>query len=158
MTTLPGYSIKTFEDEVEGLPPQVEEFFSETLPDSRAELPADRPDRDAWRTLLTCAVSEGGSVLGGIHMDVGPVTFGPRGADTVGILEEVFVQAECRRKGVGTAVLQGALEAARDLGCRHVRCSVPWDAPAAIALYLRCGFALPCLGEGEYFAVKPLQA
>ena len=148
----PEYAVRTFTDG-NGVPSEAEELFAKELAYSREE---DGPDPGSWRFLLTCAVTPEGGVLGGVHMDAGPVGFGPLKDDMHAILEKVFVRPERRRQGVGAAVLRGAVEAARAAGCRHIRCNVPWNSPEEIALFRRCGFALVCFEDGEYFVVKSL--
>ena len=41
-----------------------------------------------------------------------------------------------------------------------MRCNASWNAPAEIALYKKCGFALADINEpdqgSEYFVVRPL--
>ncbi|MCY2932198.1 MAG: hypothetical protein NTV86_22420 [Planctomycetota bacterium] len=57
-------------------------------------------------------------------------------------------------------MLNRAIEVAAAAGCQHVRCHADWKSPAEIALYLKCGFAMTDITDGEeggdYFAVRPL--
>ena len=154
--TAPRYRITTYgNDDV--LPEEAKELFAHQLADS---LKAADP---AWRFVLTCAVAADGHVLGGVHLDIGPIGGdGPLADEKLAFLERTLVRPEYRGQGVATAVLQEAIRVARDAGCLHIRCHNNWDNPAETALFRRCGFALVDLnGEDDpdpaYFAVRPLQ-
>ena len=141
------------------LPDEAEILFAKELESSRKALPVDRADRGAWRFACVCAVTPEGHVLGGVHLDIGPINFGPLAEEKLAFIEGVLVRPEYRQRGVGTRIMQEAISVAREAGCLHMRCNVKWDDPAGIALYRRCGFALTDItdeGGGEYFVVKPL--
>lgn len=72
MTELPPYEIKVFAHN-DLLPVEAEEMFARQLADSRKALPPDRADRHQWQFALTCAVTPDGHVLGGVHLDIGPI-------------------------------------------------------------------------------------
>ncbi len=72
MTELPPYEIKAFTNN-DLLPVEAEAMFARQLADSRKMLPLDRVDRDQWQFGLTCAVTPDGHVLGGVHLDIGPI-------------------------------------------------------------------------------------
>jgi len=55
-------------------------------------------------------------------------------------LEDMYVDAEARGLGVGRALGEGAIERARERGCRRVQLDVNEANPAALALYRRLGF------------------
>jgi RimJ/RimL family protein N-acetyltransferase len=158
MASLPQYKIEVYgNDDV--LPEQAESLFAKELADSREPLPADRPDRDQWRFACICAVTQSAEVLGGAHMDMGPVNFGPLSEDKLAYLEQLIVREEYRQQGLGTELLKRLVEVAKDEGCQYIRYNVHWDNPAAIAVAKKCGFALTDVEEegGRYFTVKPLQ-
>ncbi|MBM4049044.1 MAG: GNAT family N-acetyltransferase [Planctomycetes bacterium] len=159
MTKLPEFAVRCYGND-DRLPREAEEMFSKELACSRTPLPEARPDRDQWRFACVCAVTADGHVLGGVHLDIGPISFGPLAKEKLAFVEAVFVRPECRGQGVGTRVMREAVSVARKAGCLHMRCNVRWDNPAAIALYRKCGFALVDIsgpGEtGEYFVVRPL--
>ncbi len=155
MASLPIHTIEVYGNQ-DQLPPDAEELFREELADSRQPLPEDRPDRDQWQFRCICAVTESGQVLGGVHFDLGPRNFGPLADDRIVYLEHAFVRPPCRRQGLGTRLLQRAVEVARDEGCQLIRCNARWDNPAEIALFKKCGFALACIEDGQYFTAKPL--
>ena len=158
---LPDYEIEVF-GEGDALPEQAEEMFAEQLADSRRPLPEDRWDRELWRFALVCAVGERGEVLGGVHIDIGPIGgAGPLARRKLAYMERTLVRPEFRRQGIATRLLHRAIEVARDAGTLYVRCSNNWDNPAERALLLKCGFALVDLdGETDaepcYLAVRPL--
>ncbi len=156
MASLPDYRIETYRND-DVLPAEAEELFADELSDSRQALPEHREDRDQWYFRLTCAVTSTGGVLGGVHLDIGPRNFGPLGHELIAYVEHGFVRPEHRRQGVGTALLCAAIEVARDEGCLIMRCNVSWQNPAEIALCRKCGFALACIEDGQYFTTKPLQ-
>lgn len=156
MSLLPHYRIQVF-DKDSSLPAEAEELFREELTGSRTPLSEDRPDRDQWEFRMICAVDDSDHVLGGVHFDLGPRNFGPLAADRVAFIEHGIVREQNRRHGLGTTLLQKAIEVAREEGCQCVRCNVSWANEAEMALFKKCGFALACIDDGEYFAAKPLQ-
>jgi GNAT superfamily N-acetyltransferase len=56
-------------------------------------------------------------------------------------LEDVFVREDARRRGVGEALVQMAIERARDRGSRRIELDTNEDNAAALALYERLGFS-----------------
>jgi GNAT superfamily N-acetyltransferase len=56
------------------------------------------------------------------------------------LLEDLFVHADARGKGLGRALVQGVVEAARERGCRRVELDANEDNTAALALYRSFGF------------------
>jgi ribosomal protein S18 acetylase RimI-like enzyme len=156
---MPSYDVRSYGDD-DRLPEEAERLFAKELEYSRNPLPADRADRDAWRFACVCAVTPDGHILGGVHLDIGPINFGPLAKEKLAFVEGVLVRPKYRRRSVGTWVMRKAISVARDAGCLHMRCNVNWDNPAGIALYRKCGFALTDITDeegGEYFVVKPLQ-
>jgi GNAT superfamily N-acetyltransferase len=159
MMKIPSYEVRSFGNG-DRLPEEAEKLFEKELEYSRALLPEQRADRDCWRFACICATTPEGHVLGGVHLDIGPINFGPLANEKLAFVEGVYVLPKYRRRGLGTRIMQEATSVARAAGCLHMRCNVKWDNPAAIALYRKCGFALTDITDeegGEYFVVKPLQ-
>ena len=162
MTSLPSYTVVVYGPE-DCLPAEAEQLFEKQLADSRKSLPEDREGRDKWRFALTCAVAADGHVLGGVHLDIGPIGgSGPLAKENLAYLERALVRPEYRRQGLATELLSKAIEVAKEHGCQHIRCSNNWDNPAETALLRKCGFALVDIdGEEDeepcYLAVRPLQ-
>lgn len=162
MTSLPEHTIHVYGSE-DQLPAEAEKLFEKQLADSRQLLPEDRDDRGEWRFALTCAVTAGAHVLGGVHLDIGPIGgSGPLAKEKLAYLERTLVRPEYRRQGLATELLRKAIEVAREHACRHIRCNNNWDNPAETALLAKCGFALVDINGEEdeepcYFAVRPLQ-
>jgi ribosomal protein S18 acetylase RimI-like enzyme len=55
-------------------------------------------------------------------------------------LEDLYVRADARGKGLGRALTEAVLERARDRGCRRVELDVNSENPPALALYRSLGF------------------
>ena len=55
-------------------------------------------------------------------------------------LEDLYVREDARRSGLGRALVEAALERARERGCRRIELDVNEDNEAALALYAACGF------------------
>ena len=55
-------------------------------------------------------------------------------------LEDLFVREEARRTGLGRALVEAALDRARERGCRRIELDVNEDNAPARALYEACGF------------------
>ena len=155
----PRYDVRCYSND-DRLPYEAESLFAKELESSRKPLPADRADRDAWRFACVCAVTPEGHVLGGVHLDIGPINFGPLAREKLAFVERVLVRPEYRRCGVGARIMWKAISVAREAACLHMRCNVKWDNPAGIALYRKCGFALADITDdegGQYFVVRALQ-
>jgi ribosomal protein S18 acetylase RimI-like enzyme len=56
-------------------------------------------------------------------------------------LEDLFVRSEARRRGVARALVQRALDRARERGCRRVELDTNEDNDGAIGLYESLGFS-----------------
>ena len=56
------------------------------------------------------------------------------------LLEDLFVHADARGKGVGRALVEAVIAAARERGCRRVELDANEDNAPALALYRSFGF------------------
>jgi RimJ/RimL family protein N-acetyltransferase len=98
------------------------------------EPPVDVDERTAQfaRSAANSLVAEaGGGIIGTINVDVGRF-----GAGDVGML----VDAAWRGRGVGSALVAGAIDWARGQGLHKLCLEVFPTNAAAIALYRKCGF------------------
>jgi GNAT superfamily N-acetyltransferase len=64
-------------------------------------------------------------------------------------LEDLFVEEPARGAGLGAALMEAALERARERGCRRVELDANERNAAAIALYRRFGFSEHSKGDPE---------
>jgi ribosomal protein S18 acetylase RimI-like enzyme len=64
-------------------------------------------------------------------------------------LEDLYVVPEGRRLGLGRALVEAALSAARERGCVRIELDVDEDNAAALALYRSCGFRLDSKGPSR---------
>ena len=94
--------------------------------DDGVHLVAEVPDGDV----------AGGSVAGGWVVGQASLDLAPYGVASLGML----VDAGWRRRGVGTALVQAAVDAARDHGCHKVSLQVWPHNEGARALYRSLGF------------------
>lgn len=144
------------------LPAEAQELFRRQLLDSGGLASGGPAAITCWCFRLVCAVTPDEHVLGGVHLDIGPIGgSGPLATEKLAYLERTLVRPEYRRRGLATRLLLEACNVAGAMGCLYVRCSNDWDNPAERALFLRCGFALIDLnGEDDeepcYLAVRPL--
>ena len=154
MAPLPKHEIRTY-GSADRLLAEAEKLFAGQLADSRRS-------PEPWSFVLVCAVTPDEHVLGGVHLDCGPIgSLGPIADERLAYLERTLVRPEYRRQGLATALLKKALQVVADAGCRYVRCSNNWDNEAERRLFLDCGFALVDMdGEKDpepcYLAVRPL--
>ncbi len=118
---LPAYTISAFGPN-DHLPAEAEEMFARQLADSRRQSSSDRDG--AWCFMLICAVTPDRHVLGGVHLDMGPIGgAGPLAGKRLAYLERTLVRPEYRRQGLATELLRRAIRAAGDSGCLYIRCS-----------------------------------
>jgi ribosomal protein S18 acetylase RimI-like enzyme len=68
-------------------------------------------------------------------------------------LEDLFVEADARRAGLGRALVTEALERARARGCRRVELDVDEDNTGAIAFYRELGFSTESKPPGRNLLV-----
>jgi len=157
--SLPSYTLKCWGDG-DILPDEAEELFADELAYSREPLPEDRDDYGKWRFACICAVADDGRILGGVHLDMGPINFGPLADDLYAVVEALRVRTEYKGKGLKTVLLGEAVKVARDAGCVHIQTEVSWNEPEDLRAFRACGFALTDLhGAGErddYFAMRSL--
>lgn len=162
MTALPQYELKVYTDD-DQLPAEAEEMFARQLADSRKPLSPSQADGDQWQFALVCAVTPAGHVLGGVHLDMGPIGgAGPLAENKLAYLERTLVGLAYHRQGLATILLRRAIQVASEADCEYIRCSNNWDNVAETALFRRCGFALLDLdGERDeepcYLAVRPVR-
>ena len=72
-------------------------------------------------------------------------------------LEDLYVREEGRRAGLGRALVEAALERARERGCRRIELDVNEDNAPARALYEACGFLSEPKPPGRtLFVARPL--
>jgi ribosomal protein S18 acetylase RimI-like enzyme len=64
-------------------------------------------------------------------------------------LEDLYVIPEARRSGLGRALVEAALDSARERGCVRIELDVDEDNEPALALYRACGFRLDSKGRGR---------
>jgi ribosomal protein S18 acetylase RimI-like enzyme len=71
-------------------------------------------------------------------------------------LEDLFVRTEARRRGIARALVQRALERARERGCRRVELDTNEDNHGAISLYESIGFSCTSKGPSRslFFGVR----
>jgi ribosomal protein S18 acetylase RimI-like enzyme len=74
-------------------------------------------------------------------------------------LEDLFVSGTARRRGVGAALVQTALERAEARGCRRIELDVNESNAGALALYERFGFSAQSKGGArrDLFMGRSLQ-
>ena len=60
--------------------------------------------------------------------------------EDVGRIARVSVQRECRRKGIGSALVKHLIGIARQRGLKRLLVETNNDWPDAVGLYKRCGF------------------
>ena len=109
MRSLPQDEIVVYRN-ADALPPEAEEMFAGQRADSRHPLPEDWWDRDQWGFALTCAMTSGGHVLGGVYLDIGPIGGeGPLAKRKPAYLERTLVRPEYRRCGLATRLLREAI-------------------------------------------------
>ena len=72
-------------------------------------------------------------------------------------LEDLYVQDDSRRSGLGTALVEAAVERARERGCKRIELDVNEDNGPARALYEACGFLTEPKPPGKtLFIARPL--
>jgi GNAT superfamily N-acetyltransferase len=72
-------------------------------------------------------------------------------------LEDLYVLEDARGSGLGRALVEAALERARERGCKRIELDVNEDNAPALALYEACGFLLEPKGPGRtLFIGRPL--
>jgi GNAT superfamily N-acetyltransferase len=64
-------------------------------------------------------------------------------------LEDLFVRQDARRSGLGRALVEAAVERARERGCKRIELDVNEDNASALALYEACGFRVDWKSSGR---------
>ena len=90
--------------------------------------------RDASSTLLI-ARSDSGQIIGALNLTVYRVPTGVRS-----IIEDVIVDISARGQGVGEALMQSAIELAKEKGAHNISLTSNSLRVAANKLYLKLGF------------------
>ena len=110
----------------------VPQLTSNNPPPTRDELAALL--RDASSTLLI-ARSDSGQIIGALNLTVYRVPTGVRS-----IIEDVIVDISARGQGVGEALMQSAIELAKEKGAHNISLTSNSLRVAANKLYLKLGF------------------
>jgi len=92
---------------------------------------ATEPPVDAQERAAVFALSADGTVVGMIHIEASRHGFGEFG---------MLVDRDWRGRGVGSALVQAAVDRARGQGLHKLCLEVFTHNTAAIALYRKCGF------------------
>jgi GNAT superfamily N-acetyltransferase len=72
-------------------------------------------------------------------------------------LEDLFVREPARRGGAGRALVEAAVAAAKERGCKRIELDVNERNAPALRLYEACGFSVEAKGPGRsLFAGRPL--
>jgi ribosomal protein S18 acetylase RimI-like enzyme len=90
--------------------------------------------RDASSTLMV-ARDDSGRIVGALNLTVYRVPTGIRS-----IIEDVIVNSAARGQGIGEALMQRAIEIAREKGAKNISLTSNPMREAANRLYLRVGF------------------
>ncbi len=69
-------------------------------------------------------------------------------------LEDLFVTDRARGRGVGRALVEAAIERARERGCRRVDLDAASDNHAALGLYGRLGFSAETASEARLLLLR----
>ncbi len=98
---------------------------------------SDPHDEGDYRCFV--ALDAQGRFAGLSIIAIGRLGFGPLANQTVACLENILVPRSCRRKGIGSALFQKALEAAWQAHAVQVWWTIGYQNRAAIAFYLSRG-------------------
>ncbi|HZX71945.1 MAG TPA: GNAT family N-acetyltransferase [Rhodanobacter sp.] len=100
----------------------------------------DRMSRDQYRRHLDSDSAQILLASAGQHAFFGSVVLFFRKRSSVARVYSLATRPEARGQGIGAALLEAAVTAARRRGCRVLRLEVRTDNAAAIALYKRLGY------------------
>ena len=116
------------------------EAFQRLVPQMTQNNPP--PTREYLSTLindpsstLLLARADGGSIIGALNLTVYRVPTGVRS-----IIEDVIVDLSARGQGVGEAIMQRAIQVAREKGAQKIALSSNPMRVAANSLYIKLGF------------------
>jgi GNAT superfamily N-acetyltransferase len=118
----------------------------------------DDPNDDGEYHFLL-ALTEADELVGHAVIDIGEMGFGPLGDQVAGYLEDVEVDEPYRRRGIGMALLQEALDCAWQRRAVHVRWTVLYNNSEGLGLYRKIGAAFipeedPSIGrDADYYTV-----
>lgn len=119
---------------------ELHEAFQRLVPQLTQNNPPPSPDdladlvRDASSTLMV-ARDDSGKVVGALTLSVYRVPTGVRS-----IIEDVIVDNAARGQGIGEALMNRAIELARERGAKNISLTSNPLREAANRLYLRVGF------------------
>jgi RimJ/RimL family protein N-acetyltransferase len=102
---------------------------------------AERARQFAGTTDASVVADSGGQIVGMLHVEVGRFGFGDLG---------MLVDAAWRGRGIGSALLQAAIDWARGQGVHKLCLEVFPTNAAAIALYRKFGFVEEGRRTGQY--------
>ncbi len=130
----------------EGEPPEpVDEQLSATF----AEILA------AWSTRAILVACRDGALVGTLDLLV--VANLTRGGRPWASIENVVVDAACRRQGIGQALLAVAVDLARETGCSKLQLISREERAGAHELYIGAGFTAPVRGFRRYLESSAAQ-
>lgn len=120
----------------ESLQRLVPQLGAHKVPPTREEL-KDLVGSESSTLLVARETDESGPIVGMLSLTVYRVPTGLRS-----IIEDVVVEGSARRKGIGEALMQKAIELARDAGAEGISLTSNSQREAANRLYQSLGFQL----------------
>lgn len=120
----------------ESLQRLVPQLGAHKVPPTRQEL-KDLVGSESSTLLVARETDESGPIVGMLSLTVYRVPTGLRS-----IIEDVVVEGSARRKGIGEALMQKAIELARDAGAEGISLTSNSQREAANRLYQSLGFQL----------------
>ena len=102
----------------------------------------------AWRSRAILVACLDGALVGTLDLLI--VSNLTRGGRPWASIENVLVDAACRRRGIGRALLDVAVDLARDAGCSKLQLISREERSAAHELYIGSGFTAPVRGFRRY--------
>lgn len=120
----------------ESLQRLVPQLGAHKVPPTRQEL-KDLVGSESSTLLVARETDERGPIVGMLSLTVYRVPTGLRS-----IIEDVVVEGSARRKGIGEALMQKAIELARDAGAEGISLTSNSQREAANRLYQSLGFQL----------------
>jgi len=102
----------------------------------------------SWRSRAILVALLDGALVGTLDLLVVPNL--TRGGRPWASIENVLVAAACRRRGIGRALLEVAVDLAREAGCSKLQLISREERGAAHELYIGSGFTAPVRGFRRY--------